>query len=187
MLLLLKALLLISSVESVCDLSWKGNNMKPVQKADFFKEQIPINWKILIGNSRCINRIMVEQKRNEETMEITNIYRRQLRTYEGAPFKVKNKFGDCSSASYAIKIEVTDNQLKKYEIVTDLNPLEMLNQFDETKSVKTVQTRGGFSVYWMRGGMFSNCPLLLNCISGAEIFDKDQHQLKMIPTRNEKS
>ena len=183
---LVKALLLIYSTESTCDLRWKGQKTKPVEKADFFKEQIPIYWKRMVGNSRCIVQIKVEQKRKNETKKISDIYRSQLKNYGGKPFKVTNKFGDCTSASYAIKIEVTDDQLKQYEITTIMNPVEMLNQFDETKSVKTVQTRGGFSLFWKEGGMFAKSPLLVNCISGAEIYHRSKDLRKMINTENEK-
>ena len=141
----------------------------------------------MIGNSRCVKQIRLEQKRNDETIEIANIFRRQLKALGEEPFKVTNRFGDCSSATYSLKIEVTDDQLKKYEIITDLNPLKMLNLFDEEKAVKTVPTSSGFSVFWKEGGMFSRSPLLLNCISGAEIYHKGKGLQKIIDTGKEQA
>ena len=187
MLLWLKALLLISSSKSVCDLMWRGQDAKPVEDPDFFKEQIPIYWKRLTGNSRCVHHIRVNQKRGDERMEITYVFQRQLKKLGGAPFKVRSKFGNCSSATYTMEIEVTDDQNQKYEIKANLNPLEMLSQFDETKTVQTVETEKGLGILWKEGGMFERGPQLVNCISRAEIRDKDDNTKNNIPIQYQRA
>ena len=108
-------------------------------------------------------------------MEITYVFQRQLKKLGGAPFKVRSKYGNCSSATYTMKIEVTDDQNKKYEITVNLNPLEMLSQFDETKTVQTVETEEGLGILWKEGGMFARGPQLMNYIERAEIRYKDDN------------
>ena len=86
-----------------------------------------------------------------------------------------------------MKIEVTDDQSKKYEITANLNPLEMLSQFDETKTVKTVETEEGLGILWKEGGMFARGPQLVNCISRAEIRDKDDNTKNNIPIQYQRA
>ena len=186
MILLLKTLLVISLVESRC--GWKGQKTKPFEEADFFKKQIPIYWKTLVSNPTCIKKMIVEQKRGDISMKITQVFRSQLKTLGKEPLRVLNAFGNCSSALYILEIEMTDDQDRKHKFKRIFDPMKQLELFEEKSLVKTNEVKGGgLQVFWKEGGMFTKCPQLLKCVAGVNIMNRNGVSLKKIKIQNEKS
>ena len=179
MILLLRTLVVISSVESRCD--WKGQKTKPFEEDDFFKTQIPIYWKTLVSNPTCIKKMTVEQKRGDISMKITQVFQSQLKTLGKEPLRVLNAFGNCSSALYILDIEMADDQDRKHKFKRIFDPMKQLELFEEMSLVKTNEVKGGgLQVFWKEGGMFTKCPQLLKCVAGVNIMNKNGVSLKKI-------